>query len=190
MDGAILLLGFVVSTAFLAWLSRRGLDIRPAGEVAESLETAESGDKWKSFGLLVLSIGALVVGGEMLVFGAAVIIARLGLSETVFGMTILAFLISIEELARELPAALRGRPEISFGNVVGSILAFFLFNAGIIALVRPVAVDAQVLQFYLPVCFGTVVVVSVLMMTKQVTRWAGGILVLLYCVFVLKGYVG
>jgi len=189
-DGMVLLMGFVLSIVSLAWFSRRGLDIRPAGEVAEALETADTRSKWKSFGLLVLSMAALLVGSEMLVAGATTIIAGLGLSETVFGMTILAFLVSIEELARELPAAMRGRPEISFGNVVGSILAFFLFNAGLIALVRPVPVDAQVLRFYLPVCFGTVVVVSVLMMTKQVTRWAGGLLVLLYCVFAVGGYVG
>lgn len=189
-DGMTLLLGFILSIISLAWFSKRGLDIRPAGEVAEALEAAEPRSKWRSSGLLVLSLAALVAGSEMLVAGATTIIASLGLSETVFGMTILAFLISIEELARELPAALRGRPEISFGNVVGSILAFFLFNAGIIAIVNPVVVEAQVLRFYLPLCFGTVVAVSLLMMTKRVPRWAGGILVLLYCVFVLGGYVG
>jgi Ca2+/Na+ antiporter len=86
-------------------------------------------------------------------------------------------------------AALQGRPEISFGNVAGSVLAFFLFNGGIIALVRPLEVDAQTLRFYLPFCFGTVLFVSLLMMTKRVSRWAGGLLVLLYGVFVLKGYV-
>jgi cation:H+ antiporter len=188
-DGMTLLLGFVLSIVSLAWFSKRGLDIRPAEEVAEALETAETRSTWGSFGLLVLSLGALVVGSEMLVASAITIIASLGLSETVFGMTILAFLISVEELARELPAALRGRPEISFGNVVGSILAFFLFNAGIIALVHPVVVDAQVLQFYLPLCFGTVVVLSVVMMTKKVTRWAGALLVVLYGIFVAGGYI-
>lgn len=184
----ILLLGFVLSVVSLAWISKSGLDIRPAGELAEALETADRRGKWKSFGLLVLSTAALVLGGEMVVAGATTIIANLGLSETLFGMTILAFLISIEELARELPAAMQGRPEISCGNVVGSILAFFLFNAGLIALVRPVAVDAQTLQFYLPVCLGAVVAVSALIVTKQVTRLAGGMLVLLYGVFVAGGY--
>ena len=125
----------------------------------------------------------------MLVAGSETIIALLGLSDTVFGMTILAFLVSIEELARELPAAMKGRPEISFGNVVGSILAFFLFNAGIIALVSPVIVGAEVLRFYLPLCFGTVIVVSLFMMTKRIPRWAGGILVLLYLIFVIGGYI-
>lgn len=189
-DGAILLLGFVLAVVFLARLSKRGLDIRPRGEVAETLENAETLSRWKSVGLLFLSLAALFLGSEMMVTGTATIISALGLSDTVFGMTILAFLVSIEELVRELPAAMQGRPEISFGNVVGSILAFFLFNAGIITLVSPVAVSPQVLRFYLPICFSTLLTISLFMMTKEIPRWAGGILVLWYCVFVIGGYVG
>lgn len=190
MDGAILFLGFVCAVIFLMWLSKRGLDIKPMGEVAEALEKTDRRSRWHAVGLLLLSLAGLVIGSEMLVTGATALIAAFGLSGTVFGMTILAFLISIEELARELPAALQGRPEISFGNVVGSILAFFLFNGGIIALVRSVDVETEVLRFYLPFCMGTIVIVSLMMMTKRVPRWAGGLLVLLYCVFVLKGYLG
>ena len=189
IDGAVLLLGFVLSVIYLLRLSKRGFDIKPTGEVAETLEEAEELSKWKSFGLLLLSLAAIIIGSEMLVAGSETIIVRLGLSDTVFGMTILAFLVSIEELARELPAAMKGRPEISFGNVVGSILAFFLFNAGIIALVSPVTVGTQVLRFYLPLCFGTVIVVSLFMMTKKIPRWAGGILVLLYLIFIAGGYI-
>ncbi len=190
LDGAILLIGFVCAVAFLLWLNQRGFDIRPTGEVAEALEEVDRRRRWRYTGLFVLSLIGLVLGSELLVAGATAVIAAFGLSGTVFGMTVLAFLISIEELARELPAALQGRPEISFGNVAGSVLAFFLFNAGIIALVRPIEVGEQVLGFYLPFCIGTVLVVSLLMMTKRVSRWAGGFLVLLYGLFVLKGYVG
>ncbi len=189
IDGAVLLLGFVLSVNYLLRLSKRGFDIKPTGEVAETLEEAEELNKWKSFGLLLLSLAAIIIGSEMLVAGSETIIVRLGLSDTVFGMTILAFLVSIEELARELPAAMKGRPEISFGNVVGSILAFFLFNAGIIALVSPVTVGTQVLRFYLPICLGTVIVVSLFMMTKKIPRWAGGILVLLYLIFIAGSYI-
>jgi len=189
IDGAVLLLGFVLSVNYLLRLSKRGFDIKPTGEVAETLEEAGELSKWKSFVLLLLSLAAIIIGSEMLVAGSETIIVRLGLSDTVFGMTILAFLVSIEELARELPAAMKGRPEISFGNVVGSILAFFLFNAGIIALVSPVTVGTQVLRFYLPICLGTVIVVSLFMMTKKIPRWAGGILVLLYLIFIAGSYI-
>ncbi len=189
MDGAILLAGFVCAVVFLLWLSRRGFDIRPTGEVAEALQEVDRRRRWRYAGLFVFALIGLVLGSELLVAGATTIIAAFGLSGTVFGMTVLALLISMEELARELSAVLQGRPEISFGNVVGSILGFFLFNAGIVALVRPVEVDEQVLRFYLPFCIGTVSVVSLLMMTKRVPRWAGAILVLLYGLFALMGYV-
>jgi cation:H+ antiporter len=139
--------------------------------------------------LLALSLVFIIVGSELLVIGSKTIIVRLGLSDTIFGMTILAFLVSIEELARELPAALKGRPEISLGNVIGSIMAFFLFNAGIIALITPVPVDAQVLRFYLPVCLAAVVVISFFLIARSIPRSAGFILVFLYLIFVAGGYV-
>jgi len=188
-DGAILLAGFALSVLYLLWLSKRGLDIKATGEVAETLEEAGQVNRRKSAGLLVVSLIAIIVGSELLVAGAETIIAQIGLSDTVFGMTILALLISIEELARELPAARQGKAEISFGNVAGSILAFFLFNAGIVALVNPIAVNFQVLSFYLPLCLGTVIVVSLFMLTRRVPRWAGGVLVALYLAFAIGGYV-
>ncbi|MFO8488004.1 hypothetical protein SC409_05060 [Legionella pneumophila serogroup 1] len=100
----------------------------------------------------------------------------------------LAFLVSIEEIARELPAALKGRAEISFGNVVGSIFAFFLFNAGIIAMIKPVKVNQQTLIFYLPFCLFTMVIISLFMLTQRISRWMGGVLVFLYLIFAVGGY--
>jgi cation:H+ antiporter len=188
-DGAVLFFGFCFSVTYLIRLSKQALDIKPTGEVAETREEAEALGRWKALGLFTLSLAFIIIGSELLVAGSKTIILQVGLSDTVFGMTILAFLVSIEELARELPAALKGRPEISLGNVIGSIMAFFLFNAGIIALLAPVPVPAQVLWFYLPVCFGTVVIISAFLITRSIPRWAGGILVFLYLVFVSGGYV-
>ncbi|NLJ50148.1 MAG: hypothetical protein GX428_11285 [Candidatus Atribacteria bacterium] len=69
IDGGLLLLGFVLSVVYLFWLGRRGLDIKPTGEVAETLEEAEELNKWKSLGLLLLSLAAIIVGSEMLISG-------------------------------------------------------------------------------------------------------------------------
>ena len=188
LDGIVLLIGFLVAISFLAWLSRKGFDVKPGGEVAETLEKGGEVNRWKSLGLLVISLIAIITGSELLVRGGENLITFFGISDTLFGMTILAFFVSIEELARELPAALKGRVEISFGNVVGSILAFFLFNAGLIALVRPVNIAPVVWQFYLPLAFITILIVCGFMLTKHVSRWMGGILVLLYISFILGGF--
>jgi cation:H+ antiporter len=129
-----------------------------------------------------------VVGSELLVSGAQTLLARFQISDLPFGMTILAFLVSIEEIERELPAARQGRPDISFGNMLGSVLAFFLCNVGVIALVQPIPIAPAVLTLYLPLAFITTAVVSSFMLMKRVPRWAGGILILLYAVFVVGGW--
>jgi cation:H+ antiporter len=187
-DGALLLGAFVLAVLELLRLSRRGLDIQPTGEVAETLGHAGQRSRARALGLLALSLIGLVVGSELLVFGSERLLARFGLSETVFGMTFFALAVSVEELARELPAARRGHPEISVGNVAGSILAFFLCNAGLIALIQPVTIDPSVIRFYLPVCLLTVAFAAACLAALSVPRWAGAVLVAAYVVFFAGAY--
>lgn len=190
LDGAVLLGGYAASVGFLAWQAQAGVDVAPTETVAAMMEEEfEERGRWVMLGWFVFSLVAIVAGSELLVTASETLIPALGLSDTTFGMTILALLVSIEEVARELPAALKGRPDITFGNVLGSVLAFFLFNAGIIALVRPVPVSDTVLQFFLPVGLATVVFISAVMLSRSVPRWAGAMLVLLYLLFVAGGYV-
>lgn len=154
-----MLVGYVAAIAYLIWLSRRGIDIRGIG-LGKKTEKAKGIGRTKAIGLLLLSLAMIIVGSELLVHGATSMIEQFGLSQTFIGMTVVALAISIEEVARELPAAMRGHPEISFGNVAGSVLTFFLFNAGIIALIRPLEVNPATMQFYLPVTIATVVLIS------------------------------
>jgi cation:H+ antiporter len=188
VDGGVLLVGFGRAVLYLVRIGRRGLDITPSGEVGHRLQKGNIPGKWPSLGLFILSLVAIVVGSELLVSGVQTLLTRFRISDLPFGMTILAFLVSIEELERELPAARQGRPDLSFGNVLGSILAFFLCNAGIIALVQPVPIDHVVLTFYLPLAFITIAIVSGFMLMKRVPRWAGGLFILLYAVFVVGGW--
>lgn len=99
-------------------------------------------------------------------------------------MTIFAFLVSIEELARELSPALKGRADITFGNVLGSVLALLLFNAGVMAVVRPIPVGGDVLRFYLPYSFVTTLVILGFVAARRIPRWAGALFVALYAGFV------
>jgi len=56
--------------------------------------------------------------------------------------------------------------DVTNGNVAGSVLAFFLFNAVVIAMVHPVRVEGQVYAFYLPV-FLLTVLLGTLFMARQ-----------------------
>lgn len=186
LDGVVLVAGYGAVVACVFLLSRRGITLEP--EEAEELEEAEDLGRWQALGLLLLALAAIVAGSETIVRASEVLMARMGISDTLYGMTLLAFLVSIEEVARELPAALRGRPEITLGNVVGSVFAFFLLNAGAIALIRPVPVSREVLVFHLPVALATTVLVAGLLLTGRLGRWAGAGLVALYAGFVAGSY--
>lgn len=188
LDGIILLAVYGLAIWYLIYLGKKGLDIRPGGEAGEVLQEGRELGGWESVILLVVSLVAIILGSEMVVSGSETIIAGLGWTDTLFGMTILALMVSIEELARELPAAMKGRPEITIGNVIGSVLAFFLFNTGIIALVRPIPIGPQVFNFYLPLSLGIVLFVTWLMIRKSIPRWGGIVLVLAYLVFFGWGF--
>lgn len=191
LDGIILLGSFVFALWYLFQLSQRGIDIKAGGEVAEVLEKKEKGDEirgWKGIALMFASLVAIIAGSEMVVHSSETLLAEVGISETVFGMTILALLVSIEELARELPAALKGRPDISYGNVAGSVLAFFLFNAGVIALINPIPVPSEVIYFHIPFCILTVLFVSYCVIRKSISRPQGVILLILYTLFFAGSY--
>ena len=133
-DGAVLVTAYAVSVVYLWRLGRRGVTIESEAEAAEALERPPS--RMRAIGLLAGSLALLVVGSELLVVQARDLIDTAGWSETAIGMSIIALAVSAEELARELPAARRGHAELAVGNVVGSMLAFFSLNAGIIGLVR------------------------------------------------------
>jgi cation:H+ antiporter len=189
VDGGLLLLGYAGAVGLLLRWERQGIHVAPTAAVESEVEEEATEGALRSVAWFVASLIGIVAGSELLVRGARPLIAALGWTETAFGMTVLALLVSVEEVARELPAALKGRPDISYGNVVGSALAFFGFNAGVIALVRPVPVDPVTLRFYLPVCAGAVLLIALLMWGRRVPRWGGGLLVLVYVFFVTGPFV-
>ncbi len=180
-DGAVLLGGYVAATGLLIRWERQGLHVLPTETVED--EVSDETRPLVAGALFVLALIGVVVGSEILLRGARPLIDALGWTDTLFGMTLLALLVSVEEVARELPAALRGRPDVSFGNVVGSALAFFCFNAGAIALLRPVAVEPVTRTFYLPVCAGTMLLIAGLMAFRRIPRWGGALLLALYALF-------
>jgi len=69
LDGALLLAGFVLAVLGLLWMSRRGIDIQPGGEVAETLAHKQPLGRWRALGLLVVSLAAIVIRSEMLATG-------------------------------------------------------------------------------------------------------------------------
>lgn len=92
---------------------------------------------WKAVLLVVAGLVGLVIGGELIVRSAVSIATRLGVSEAIIGLTIVALGTSLPELATSVIAAMKKNVDIALGNVIGSNIFNVFFILGISAVIRP-----------------------------------------------------
>ncbi len=105
------------------------------------------------FFLLFTGLLLLTFGAEGLVEGSLRISRRLGLSPLVAGLTIVAFGTSCPELGVSLSAALKGVPDITIGNVVGSNIANAFLIIGIGAIIKPFKCNSSLVRVEVPFLF-------------------------------------
>lgn len=95
--------------------------------------------------ILFVIIGAtcIVLGSNVTVEAASYVAGRLGMSNRLIGLTIVAFGTSLPELVTSATAAKRGQTDIAIGNIVGSNVFNILFVVGISAVVSPVVIPFE-----------------------------------------------
>jgi len=134
----------------------------------------------------VVGIAGLAFGADLLVAGGSEIARSFGVTEEVIGLTLFAFGTSLPELAASVVAAYRGHPDVAIGNVVGSNIFNMMLVGGIVSLVIPIPVPAQVLSFDIWVMLiATVMLLPVLMGWMKLDRKYAFVFFAIYL-----GYVG
>lgn len=93
-----------------------------------------------SYLYILIGLGLLFLGGEILVRGATGLARRFGVSPLVIGAVIVGFGTSAPELITSVQAVLADAPGVAVGNVVGSNIANILLILGLAALMAPIAV--------------------------------------------------
>jgi cation:H+ antiporter len=169
LDGGLLVLWFL---AALAGLARSGRSLL----AAEPVEARR-----RPLVLLLAGLGVLTLGGELLGEGLRKAVSGFGVSATLLGNTAVAASVEAEELARVAVPARRGRPDVALANVLGTVVHFIAFNAGVIALVQPLALDDATLELHLPATLvATATLCALLALRGGLGRVEGAILLTLY----------
>jgi cation:H+ antiporter len=122
---------------------------------------------------LVLGLGALVLGAELVVREGSALAARFHISPLVVGMTVVSLGTSLPELAIGLNAAQQGNAGLAVGNIVGTNLVNILLILGISALIRPVAFERRTLRFDLPAMTGAALLLFALAADGELTTRDG-----------------
>jgi cation:H+ antiporter len=185
--------GVVLVALLAAYIVATYLHDRRTHDAAAQLHEAEAELAGKApsrpLPALLLAVGGLAVtllGAHLLVSGSVVLAQRMGVSDTVIGLTVVAVGTSLPELVATVSAALRRQTDLAFGNVVGSNIYNVLGILGVTALVEPLAIPPEVAR----VDVWVMLAATLLLLAFAVTGWRlcrreGAVLLACYA-----GYVG
>lgn len=180
IDGLVLVSFFVIYIYYLADIakneSRRQAQSCPRGSMRASLLRVV-------FGLIGLFLGAQAV-----VNTAVFIAGRLNVSQNLIGLAVVSIGSTLPELTATVVAAMKKRPELALGNIVGSNIANIFLVLGLCAIIRPLPLRPQD-NF----AIGIAILASLLLFLSAfvgrrhtLDRWTGGLFVSIYVFYLIS----
>lgn len=162
--------------AYVVWRYRH-----PGAAVPEDDHIGHPPGWFAAGGLFVAGLAALVAGGQALVSGAIDLALLAGVSETAIGLTVVAVGTSLPELAASLAAAMRGRPGLALGNVVGSNIYNILMIGGATMAIAPFPLPASLAGAQMALmCASAAMVLVLLWRGETIGRLAGAAMITIF----------
>ena len=178
-DGILMLILYVA----LMWYT-----IRAAGRTEE---TPAEGAKapmaaWLAAVMIVGGLAGLIFGGELFLDSATALARRLGISESVIAITLVAGGTSLPELASSVVSLIKGKADMALGNVIGSNIANILLILGLSDTINPLTMGG-ITTTDLAVVILTSLLLFLTAFTfrrKAVDRWEGVIFLVIYALYI------
>lgn len=137
---------FVLALVAYIYTAIRAAAREPIAVTTTQTNLPQSGYLRHGKPLLIAAFGLVLVliGASWLVDSSIVIAKRLGVNESIVGLTIVAAGTSMPELVTSLIAAVKREGDIAIGNIIGSNIFNILGILGVTALVEPIDIPAQI----------------------------------------------
>lgn len=137
---------------------------------------------------LVLGLLMLPVSTHFLLNGATQFATWLGANELTIGLTIVALGTSLPELVTSLIATYKGQDDIAIGNILGSNMYNLLIVLAFPSIINPSPISHVLLWRDIPIML---IIACILFWInyhykKRIVRWHGGLLLLIYCCYVIS----
>ncbi|MBD0863202.1 calcium/sodium antiporter [Gordonia sp. zg691] len=129
--------------------------------------------------LVLLGLGGLVAGAELLVRGGSAIASELGVSPLLVGLTIVSIGTSMPELAVGIDASFNDAGALAIGNIAGTNIVNLLLILGLSAAMVPLALGRQTIRLDLPVMVISALLLLALSANGTLTRLDGLLLLTL-----------
>ncbi len=177
LDGVILWGLMILYLLYLLRMAKKG-------NVAEDMPgDGKAAPLWKMILMVIVGAVMIIVGSDVTVDAATELATIFGMSERLIGLTIVAFGTSLPELVTSVIAAIKGKPDIAVGNIVGSNIFNILFVVGTTALITPVAYSTGFMVDSVAAIATAVLLLLCVVWKQKLTRWGGGALLLGYAAY-------
>jgi len=139
--------------------------------------------------IIAVSIFGLWGGAVWVVESASRLAKKLGLSELVIGLTVVAISTSAPEFAVTVSAALKGQSAISVGNVVGSNIFNLGFILGLVAIFSKLKINKRLLYRDGSLLMGTGIILLIFFYDHTLSYFEGILLagtLIIYVVYLIQ----
>ncbi len=188
-DGALsrsegaLLFGLLVAYVYFSIRQARA-EVEPVRQEFRALVLGRRLSMLVAIALVGVGLVMLAGGGGVFVDAAAELARRVGVSEAVVALTIVAAGTSMPELATSLVASARGQHDIAIGNVVGSNTFNVLGVLGLAAALSPLSGIAIQCADFVAMMVAAVLLLPLMYTQFRLVRWEGGLLLVSYIAYV------
>jgi len=188
IEGAVLFVGLLL---FIVYLIKGQKSTEEVEEVDDALSVVSN---VKIIIWLLIGALALYFGSEWLVKGATEIAQKLGVSEAVIGVTMIAIGTSVPELAASVIAAAKQEKAISLGNLIGSNIFNIGSVLGLTSIIKTIPIEESLILsrdiFWMLLFAAVILPLGLIPKKNTIDKFKGFALVVVYATFIFLVFKG
>ena len=138
--------------------------------------------------LLLVGLGLVVYGSDILVDGASSVARKIGISEFVIGIIIVGFGTSCPELVVSVTGAIDGNSAVSLGNVTGSNIFNILMILGLTAILSPIAITKDNKTKDIPILRCVTIFFCLIALKGTINRLDAALFLVIFAIYLLYNF--
>ncbi len=182
--GMILILFLIL---YMIYMIRETNRSKERNKVLE-LGIVKNGSSKKDALKILVGIGCIIIGAELMISSAVFYMGHFGLSGGVIGMSMIGMATSLPELATSSMASHRKQFDISIGNVIGANILNILLVIGVCALILPLKVTAD-MYIGMMIMTGVGLLLAIIVISgNRISRFEGFLMFVSYLIYLVYLY--
>ena len=138
---------------------------------------------WQIIIYVVFGLAAVVFGGECVSSTAKYLAVKMGMSEALVGLTIVAVGTSLPELVTSIVAAKKGENDLALGNVIGSNIMNISLILGSVGLIAQAPISSEIVTDIIILFVATIIFITICFRKSDINKKEGIILLCIYLAY-------